>query len=104
MPQLVELEGRRFIPFIEVRVETKTASAEETELNPFMEVYGASPDRFKLSKTPFLEQREYPTDYEYLIFRSLTLLNEEGDVKSIDWDIVCLRGPFFLRNLTPDNQ
>ena len=62
-----------------------------------MEEYGASPDRFKLTKTWSLEQREYPTDHEYLIFRSLTLLNKDREVKSIDWDIVCTREPFPLK-------
>jgi len=62
-----------------------------------MEEYGASPDRFKLKKTKSLEQREYPTDYEYLIFRSFTLLNKDREVKSIDWDIVCTREPFPLK-------
>lgn len=161
MPQLAELEGRKFVPFIEVKVEIQIASPEVTEeilrarieemkeraikqetlfsplmseelnlgemiSNPYvylrerketktkiietkttkeaftqvllqlMEEYGASPDRFKLIATPSLEDRKYPTNHEYLIFRSITLLNEDRDVKSIDWDIVCTRESFSL--------
>lgn len=159
MPQLPELEGRAFVPFIEVKVETRIASAEETEEilrakiermrksaaeketrissfssekrdlgeitpNPYvhlqreritknklvetkvdretfgqvllrlMEEYGGDRDNFRFRGMLSLEDREYPTKYEYLFFRSITLLNEEGNLKSVDWAIICAEIPF----------
>jgi len=159
MPQLPELEGRQFAPFIEVKVETKIASAEETEEilrariermrksaaeketrlssfssekrdlgemtpNPYvhlrrekitknklvetkidretfgqvllrlMEEYGVDRDNFRFRGIPSLEEREYPTKYEYLFFRSISLLDENENLKSVDWAIICAKTPF----------
>ena len=84
--------------FIEIKVDRETFAQ---VLSDLMKKYGASLDNWQVGghwlwRGPTWEDRDYPTRYPHLVFRSGTRLTKEGTVDFSIWQIVCTKPSFSL--------
>lgn len=70
-------------------------------LSSLMKEYGASLDNWRVGghwlwRGSTWEDRDYPTRYPHLVFRSGTRLTKEGTVDFSIWEIICTKPSFSL--------